>query len=202
MNIRLISLLALLLIAGCRREQWLQATLPTLAVLPSETPSITISPTLAINPNVTAPVINEVIPVGIVSLTPTPVGTYYTPTITPSPLPFWMMSSTPSSTFTATFTRTPTLTPTDVPAARRTFAVDMPAPQPYDPFYVDPSLPTYTPYPTPDVRDDVVDMPLPEFPEIEIASFTPYPTNDGSYRATIDSIEATAAHVLGTLVGP
>lgn len=89
---------AVFLLAACQPQQSQVVELPTLASLPTLTPSDT--PTFTPTPTDT--------------LTPTPTDT---PTITPSVTPSLTVTSslTPTFTLTPTNTVTPTLTPTDTP---------------------------------------------------------------------------------------
>jgi hypothetical protein len=101
----LLTALAVMLLAACQGESETVVELPTLAVLPSLTPSHT--PTLTPTPS---PTPTET-PTATPTNTPTPTNTW---TATPSVTPTNTLTSTPSITPTATSTatNTPTSTPT------------------------------------------------------------------------------------------
>lgn len=152
---------AVILIACGPREA---PPLPTIAVLPSVTPSDT--PTITPTPSDT-PTPTET-PTPTFTLTPTPTPTD-TPTDTPTP------THTPTLTRTPTFTRTPTLTPTptDTPTSTPTLT------------------PTATASSTPTTRPTLTATPLP--PRILSFEVSPDPVASGESVTLNWSADAATA---------
>lgn len=126
MIIRVKSLLAcavlLLLIAGCEFQTPLATpVLPTVAVLPTLTPSATFTATPTPTNTPTATATATTTPTPTLTRTPTPTATR-TPTLTRTPTATWTATPTATPTITRTPrpTRTPTRTPTFTPSATRT----------------------------------------------------------------------------------
>lgn len=113
---RLIGILALLgltLLVGCQSGSTDVSSLPTIAVLASETPTFTPSATFTPTPTFTPTVTptNTASPTSTATATPTA-----SPTVTRTRRP----TATATASITSTFTATPTFTPTPTPPASAT----------------------------------------------------------------------------------
>jgi hypothetical protein len=145
-RLKLMLLVVLLMVLGAcgQRDAAQDVVIPTLMVLPTETPTSTPSrtpiptwtdtPTLTVTPSATPT--DTPVPTYTPSHTPTPTQTFtpsntptFTLTPTPSATPTATVTSSPTSTFTITPSLTPSRTPTPIPTLTPSLTPTPNAPQ-------------------------------------------------------------------------
>lgn len=192
-RLALLAVLLLALGAACTRRD--PPPLPTIAVLPSLTPSDT--PTVTWTPSST-PTPTD---------TPTPTATY-TPTATPSPTATFTATATPTDTATITPTPTDTFTPSNTPTPSLTFTATATPTSTFTPS----NTPTATF--TPSLTFTPSRTPTPTIPPPSISVFEVNPasvTDSGSVvvtwsasadRLTLDLLDSAGALIQRQAVPP